>query len=501
MTMRSPTGFSGSMTNPSKSRPFRFVAVLAACAMALSVAPSARAQSCPGDLDDNGIINGADLGILLTNWGACGSFVESVSPSHGSVLGGGVITITGGRLAEASAVTIGGVPCTGVTVLTPTAVRAVTPAGVEGEAAIRVTTPAGTVLSPQAFLYVQQSVGSIQPNNGGYAGGTPITITGEYLAGTTGVTVGGVPATNVVNVNPTTVTAVTPPGSLGTVDVVVTGAKGTVTVAGGFTYFSVPSWATVVELIPDPAVVTDATMRAAIATSGRPWRVRDTATQIEMLLVPPGAFMMGCTASNGYGCVANESPRHAVTLTQAFYLGRYELTQAEWTATMGTNPAAFQGFSDSPSHPVEQVSWSAIQAYLAATGMRLPSEAEWEYACRAGTTTAYNNGSNDDLTAVAIAWYAQNSGSQTRAVGGKAANALGLHDMAGNVWEWVNDWSGTYSGSAQINPTGPASGGYRVLRGGGWPSNPPGYVRSSVRTSSGPYTQYYDAGFRVARNP
>jgi formylglycine-generating enzyme required for sulfatase activity len=150
---------------------------------------------------------------------------------------------------------------------------------------------------------------------------------------------------------------------------------------------------------------------------------------------------------------------------------------------------------------VEQVSWSAIQAYLAATGMRLPSEAEWEYACRAGTTTAYNNGSNDDLTAVAIAWYAQNSGSQTRAVGGKAANALGLHDMAGNVWEWVNDWSGTYSGSAQINPTGPASGGYRVLRGGGWPSNPPGYVRSSVRTSSGPYTQYYDAGFRVARNP
>ena len=501
MTKRNPTRFSGYMINPSTVLPFRFVAVLSACAMALSVAPFARAQSCPGDLDGNGMINGADLGILLTNWGACGAFVESVSPSHGSVLGGGVITITGGRLAEASAVTIGGVPCAGVTVLTPTSVRAVTPAGVEGEAAIRVTTPAGTVLSPQSFLYVQQSVGSIQPNNGGYAGGTPITITGANLAGTTGVTVGGVPATNVVNVNSTTVTAVTPPGSLGTVDVVVTGVKGTVAVVGGFTFVSVPSWATVLELMPDPTVVTDAAMRTAIAASGRPWRVRHTATQIEMLLVPPGTFMMGCTASNSYGCVVNENPRHAVTLTSPFYVGRYEVTQAQWTATMGFNPSGFQGFSDSPSLPVEQVSWTAVQAYLAATGMRLPTEGEWEYACRAGTTTAFNNGSSDDATATAIAWYAPNSGSRPHAVGGKAANALGLHDMSGNVWEWVSDWSGTYSASAQTNPTGPASGGYRVLRGGSFLNNPAGFVRSSVRTSSGPDTQYYDAGFRVARNP
>jgi formylglycine-generating enzyme required for sulfatase activity len=192
-----------------------------------------------------------------------------------------------------------------------------------------------------------------------------------------------------------------------------------------------------------------------------------------------------------------------VTLTQAFYMGRYEVTQSQWWSTMmGSNPSTFQGanYPDAANRPVENVSWNAIQGFLSGTGMRLPSEAEWEYACRAGTTTAFNNGSSDVATVGDIAWYNGNSGNQTHAVGGKAANALGLHDMSGNVYEWVNDRSAGYSSGPQTNPTGPVSGGYRVLRGGSF-----GFstllLRSSHRYSLTPASASWYSGFRVARNP
>jgi formylglycine-generating enzyme required for sulfatase activity len=264
---------------------------------------------------------------------------------------------------------------------------------------------------------------------------------------------------------------------------------------------TVPSWATLVEGNPNPTVVTDVTLRAAISASGLAWRVRDTATQMEMLLVPPGTFTMGCTfLTNLFGCYPYEIPTHSVTLTQAFYLGRYEVTQGQWVARMGSNPSYWQGYSDSANRPVERVSWDTIQVYLSATGMRLPSEAEWEYACRAGTTTWFQNGSNDGNNVGPIAWYNVNSGNQTHAVGGKAANALGLFDMSGNVWEMVNDWYGGYSSSAQTNPLGPVSGTYRVLRGGSW-INDSVVVRSSFRSNSTPDTSSYVTGFRVARAP
>ncbi len=266
---------------------------------------------------------------------------------------------------------------------------------------------------------------------------------------------------------------------------------------------TVPSWATLVEATPDPAVVTDVTLRAAISASGMAWRVRDTATQMEMLLLPPGTFTMGCTPSNVFGCDANpnENPTHSVALTQSFYIGRYEVTQGQWVAKMGSNPSYFAAQSDSVSRPVERVSWNTIQGYLSATGMRLPSEAEWEYACRAGTTTAFSNGSSDDNTVGIIAWYLLNSGSQTHAVGGKAANALGLYDMAGNVYEWVNDWYAEYSSGAQTNPLGPVFGMNRVLRGGSW-SDDMGGMRSSYRyVYSAPNYTDSQIGFRVARNP
>ena len=196
------------------------VSLLAVCA-AVAFAPAAHAQNCAGDLNGDGAVNGADLGIVLANWGVCPPNVTQVSPLTGSVLGGTVLSITGGGLSEVTAVTVGGAACTQVTVLSPTLVRATTPAGAVGQAAIRVIAPTGTTLAPQPFTYVQQQVSSIVPNTGSYTGGTAITITGQYLAGTTGVTVGGVPCTSVVAVSATQVTAVTPAGSVGTVDVVI----------------------------------------------------------------------------------------------------------------------------------------------------------------------------------------------------------------------------------------------------------------------------------------
>ena len=155
---------------------------------------------------------------------------------------------------------------------------------------------------------------------------------------------------------------------------------------------------------------------------------------------------------------------------------------------------------------VGPVSWDAIQGFLSATGLRLPTEAEWEYACRAGTTTPFHsgpgfpNGTTNDNLVSQIAWFNCNGGCNTWTVGGKAANALGVHDMLGNVWEWCNDWYGDYSPSPQTNPAGPASGSYRVLRGGSW-FNVSSYVRSSSRYDFTPVSTYTYVGFRVARAP
>ena len=488
-------------------------AVLALSAISLSPALTpAAAQSCSGDNNNDGIVDGIDLATVLCAWGSCPGVVTSVIPGHGSNLGGTQITINGTNLSGTTAVKIGGVNCTSLQVLSPTVVKAVTPAGTIGDAPISIVSSNATSLAPTPFTYVLQSITSVSPNNGVYSGGTAITITGTFLSGATSVKIGGVPATNVVAVDSNTVTAVTPAGSVGAASVEVTGAKGTATATNAFLYIAivVPTWATLLEATPDPAVVTDANLRAAIMASGFAWRVRDNAANIEMLLVPGGTFMMGCSASN-YACASDESPTHQVTLTNAFYMGKTEVTQAQWLAVMGSNPSSFSGYSDSPSRPVEQVSWNMIAStggFMSITGLRLPTEAEWEYAYRAGTTTAFHSyaaqptGFNDDTLLVNIAWYASNSGSQTHAVGGKYANGLGLHDMSGNVWEWCNDWySNTYyASSPATNPTGPTTGSFRLLRGGGWDYNSSNCL-ASQRGLDTPVTVYNYSGFRVARNP
>jgi len=435
------------------------------------------------------------------------------SPPHGSTAGGTTITLTGTNLLGTTRVTVGGAECSSVQVVNDTTVTAVTPAGSTGTREVRVIKAWAQGIASVFTYGGTPSIQSVLPASGSTAGGTQITLSGPGLFGATSVTVGGLPCTNVQSVNATTVTAVTPTGSVGVKNITLVSAYGNSTLASGYTYstISAPQWGSLLEPLPNSSVVTSATLRNAIVATGLPWRVRDTATQIEMVLIPPGTFNMGCSASQNWGCDNNENPVHQVTLTNAFYMGRYEVTQAQWQARMGSNPSAwgYPSYEVSPQQvpqrPVENVSWNTVQGFLSQTGMRLPTEAEWEYAYRAGTTTAFHgyalvpNGFNTDSLLPAIAWIDSNSNIQTRPVGGKLGNGFGLHDMSGNVWEWVNDWYGSYSAGAQTNPQGPSSGSDRVLRGGGW------YYFSSYCRASGrnnyPGVSSDVIGFRVARTP
>jgi formylglycine-generating enzyme required for sulfatase activity len=271
----------------------------------------------------------------------------------------------------------------------------------------------------------------------------------------------------------------------------------------------VPQWATLIEPYPNPAVVPSAFSRAAITRTGLAWRVRHAGTGIEMLLVPPGVFQRGCSESIQTPCNGFEVPVHQVTLTQPFYLGRYEVTQAQWMTTMASNPSQFQGFPDSPNRPIEMAPVHLVLQFLSSAGMRLPSEAEWEFACRAGTTTAFHNGSNDEGTIGDISWHSGNASSQTHPVGLKLPNSFGFHDMHGNVSEMTDGctWS-LYSGNPLVDPADPPCATeppwpFKMFRGGSW--NDLAKQRSSYRSpvpccaGNGPYGPA--AGFRAVRDP
>ena len=305
------------------------------------------------------------------------------------------------------------------------------------------------------------------------------------------------------------------------------------------------SWAEVLEQNPDPKVVTDSDFFKRIKKTKLPWRVKDKLTGMEMLLVPPGKFMMGMSpgdtvaveyekfiAEKRPGSKYSERPQHEVTITKAFYLGRTEVTQEQWMKVMGENPSKFQKGSnaerdrviakyikegltkqkaqekagaESPnkllmaSNPVEQVSWDDCQKFCAKTRMKLPTEAQWEYACRAGVRSKPRYGELGQ-----IAWYGKNSDSTTHPVAQKSPNALGFYDMIGNVDEWCQDWyEGDYYKSCAdgvVDPTGPAQSelGARVLRGGGWLYNA-NHCRASFRYGGAPGSQGGYVGCRFAR--
>ncbi len=226
----------------------------------------------------------------------------------------------------------------------------------------------------------------------------------------------------------------------------------------------------------------------------------------KMVAVEGGTFTMGATAEQGSDALDNEKPAHEVTLS-SFSIGETEVTQALWQAVMGSNPSDFTG---DLNHPVETVSWNDCQTFITKlnemTGktFRLPTEAEWEFAARGGNLSqGYKYaGSN---TIGDVAWYDGNSyalGSShpdygTHPVGTKAPNELGLYDMSGNVWEWCQDWYGSYSSSPSTNPTGPASGSYRVNRGGSWFLSA-WYCHVSNRSSDSPSYANNDVGLRLA---
>ena len=218
----------------------------------------------------------------------------------------------------------------------------------------------------------------------------------------------------------------------------------------------------------------------------------------QFALISAGTFQMGSTSGS-----SDEQPVHTVAFTRSFYMQRTEVTQGQWREIMGTNPSNLSLCGD--TCPVVLVSWNDIQQFLTALNARvpgrnyrLPTEAEWEYAARAGTTGDYSGtGVLNDM-----GWYSRNSGNRTHPVAQKKPNAWGLYDMHGNVSEWVQDWfsASYYGGSPGVDPAGPSTGSLRVLRGGSW-----GVLaydaRSAYRSYNSPSNRYDYIGFRLARTP
>ena len=224
--------------------------------------------------------------------------------------------------------------------------------------------------------------------------------------------------------------------------------------------------------------------------------------KMDLVLIPAGSFMMGSPDSSR-GAAYDEKPQHPVRITRPFYAGKYPVTQEQWKAVMGSNPSRFKG----PKNPVEKVSWDDCRKFLeklnAKSGMPwgkfvLPTEAQWEYACRAGSTTRYCFG-DEDPTLNEYAWYTKTTfGNGTHPVGQKKPNAWGLYDVHGNVWEWCSDWydGRYYAGSPTDDPAGPAMGSCRVNRGGSW-LDYQWECRSARRGDSVPDLSYDAVGLRV----
>ncbi len=287
------------------------------------------------------------------------------------------------------------------------------------------------------------------------------------------------------------------------------------------------AWAEVIELAPDPTVVTDAALRDAIVKTGLPWRVRDKGTRIELLLIPPGEFVMG-KSPNDHEAEPNELPAHEVELTEPFYLGRYEVTEREYSKETYRNPVEpdrllvalrmEQGFTKQEAEqqvnklhadelrvPESSVTWYECKAFCEVNNLRLPTEAEWEYACRAGQRVPRYGSLKD------ISWGRFDGGFVwgKQRVGMKRPNAFGLYDMLGNVSEWVNDKCGNYEPEKQTNPTGHPHVmdsvpehvfNNRMYRGGSYQDGTE-CLRSSYRGEIPAIVQAYFLGFRVAKTP
>ena len=256
------------------------------------------------------------------------------------------------------------------------------------------------------------------------------------------------------------------------------------------------------KVVPQPRPSSELPTRSSLAPKAGQEMALDLGggVQMEMVWIPAGEFKMG-SPDHEETRKADEWPVHRVTITKGFWLGKYEVTQEQYEQVTGKNPSKFKG----AKNPVEMVTWNAAKGFCETvskrTGkpIRLPTEAEWEYACRAGTTTKYNTG--DDKSDLSKAgWWRGNSGGKPQLVGQKAPNRFGMYDMHGNVWEWCQDWYGTYTSGKVTDPLGPASGSSRVLRGGGWDFDARG-CRVAGRFRDPPDYSSYAIGFRACLPP
>jgi formylglycine-generating enzyme required for sulfatase activity len=238
---------------------------------------------------------------------------------------------------------------------------------------------------------------------------------------------------------------------------------------------------------------------AAAETVGRPLTVDldcGKGAKLPLVLIPTGKFLMG-SPQNEEGRSGDEGPQHEVTISRPFYMGRFPVTQAQYEAVMGENPSHFCG----KGRPVECVQWDTASEFCvrltqkAGRTVCLPTEAQWEYVCRAGDEARFGFGDDDGALAL-YGWYAGNSHGKTHPAGQKKPNAWGLHDMHGNVLEWCADWYGSYRRGKVTDPRGPDSGTHRVARGGSWDTFPEN-CRSAYRTWIIPDYQVYNLGFRV----
>jgi len=264
-----------------------------------------------------------------------------------------------------------------------------------------------------------------------------------------------------------------------------------------------PVYVAELERLPEPAAPsvtapesrpTPAAAPPSSPRTGQVWRERETG--MEFVWVPGGCYQMGSSSGDD-----DEKPVPQVCV-DGFWMGRTEVTQGQWRKLMGSNPSWFKSGED---HPVDGVSWNDVQEYIGKLNarsrerFRLPTEAEWEYACRSGgKAETYSGGESLDR----VGWYGSNAGGQTHAVAGKAANGLGLYDMSGNVWEWVQDVydSDAYASHSRNNPVNSGGGSSRVRRGGSWYGGASN-ARCASRSSSGPGPGFRDddLGFRLLR--
>lgn len=237
---------------------------------------------------------------------------------------------------------------------------------------------------------------------------------------------------------------------------------------------------------------------------------------MEFVRVPSGEFLMGSRQDDGWAG-ADERPQHQVRISNPFWLGRYEVTQHQFSRVMDTNPSYFSQHGggrpqikdlDTSAFPVEQVDWLTATEFCkrisnlpeevqAERVYRLPTEAEWEYACRAGTTSLWQHGEREEELS-AFAWFSENADGRTHRVGRKLPNPYGIHDIHGNVWEWCSDWysADTYRASNRADPLGPAFGIGRVIRGGGWLYDATN-CRSAARDYAAPAGRYALIGVRL----